>query len=175
MREKCEELLSIIQSLRKEDNTTASQLVEEYQDVINAHSELSKCFSESIESNVSSKQEVLWDCLLYSYQCEPNRLTKKERRNFTLGLFWMLLFEFEVAIIRDKRKIIYEIEVNNLNELEDFVHNRLDDLTYVLDGKSVCNSTINDKDFINKDTYKGIKKEALFYFGFNENTKNLQK
>lgn len=174
MREKYHELLSKIQDARKSDETTVSQMVKEYQDSIDAYEELTNYFEESICAFIYNKWEILFNCLLYSYDFEPSKLEKRERRNLTLGMFFMVLFELE-AKESERQNIPYEIEINDLDDLDDFVQNRLQDAYYIMEGILYYKGQVSPEEFIDSYTYMGIQKKASCYFGFYDNIKRRKK
>ena len=139
MKNQYKQLLSTIHNLRKESDATANELVEEYQDSTNIYEELKEYFEDNIGSYITNKREILFSCLLSSYNFEPSRLKMKERRNLTLGIFFVALFEIEIEIINRSRKeegnqTAYQIEINDWDDLEFFSQNRLEDAYYIMEG-----------------------------------------
>lgn len=174
MREKYKELLDTIQISRKESDTTVSQMVEEYQNSVNIYEELSDYFEEDIRNFIANKKEILFDCLISSYDFEPSKLKPKKRRNLTLGIFFMALFEQEIEE-SEALNVPYQMEINDFNDLELFVPNRLADAHYIMEGIMYFKREKNIEDFFDEYTYLGIKKEASVYFGIDNNRKGLKK
>lgn len=86
----------------------------------------------------------------------------------------MELFEQEMGE-SEVHNIPYQIEINDFDDLELFVKNRFADAYYIMEGILYSKKKSNIKEFFDEYTYKGIKKEASIYFGFNDNTKQRKK
>lgn len=180
MKNQYKQLLSTIHNLRKESDATANELVEEYQDSTNIYEELKEYFEDNIGSYITNKREILFSCLLSSYNFEPSRLKMKERRNLTLGIFFVALFEIEIEIINRSRKeegnqTAYQIEINDWDDLEFFSQNRLEDAYYIMEGILDEKGRKEIKEFFDEYTYEGIQKEASIYFGIADNKKKRKK
>lgn len=174
MREQCQKLLSKIQSLRKNSETTAAELIQEYNNCMDIYEELAGYFEESINAFILNKWDILFHSVLTSFDFEPTRLDTKERRNLTLGMYFMKIFEVEIKQA-ERLHVPYELEINDYDDLDWFTQNRLDDISYIMEGILSSKGKDNVKDLIDDYTYFGIKKEASIYFGFDDNIKELKK
>ncbi len=68
-----------------------------------------------------------------------------------------------------------QMEINDFNDLELFVQNRLADTHYIMEEIMYHKREKYIKDYFDEYTYSRIKKEASVYFGFDNNRKGLKK
>lgn len=86
----------------------------------------------------------------------------------------MILFEKELEELKLCNKP-YQVEINDLDDLDYFIQNRFEDAYYIMEGILYHKRESNIINFFDEYTYEGIRKEAFNYFKFDNNTKQKRK